>query len=175
MLARLALLFVVVPLLELALLIQVGQWVGLPATILLVLSTGVAGAALARREGLRTLSALQGELARGALPGQSLLDGLAVLVGGAFLLTPGILTDAAGFLLLLPPSRRWVQRRVRKRIEKGLKDGTLRVVRTGPLGFGPMGAGPGGPGRPASPWDGPDEVDDAREGLDPRMEIDVRE
>lgn len=172
MLARLALLFVVVPLLELILLIQVGQVVGLPATILLVLATGVAGAALARREGLRTLTALQGELGRGALPGQSLLDGLAVLVGGAFLLTPGILTDVAGFLLLLPPSRRWVQRWVRKRIEKGLEDGSLRVMTSGPVGFG----GPGAtwPGASAG-WAGAEEADDPREGLDPSMEIDVRE
>jgi UPF0716 protein FxsA len=172
MLGRLALLFVVIPLLELAVLIQVGQVVGLPATILLVLATGVAGAALARREGLRTLTALQGELARGALPGQSLLDGLAILVGGAFLLTPGILTDVAGFLLLLPPTRRWVQRRVRKRIEKGLEEGTIRVMSAGPGGFGGWGAGAAGS---AGPWIQTEDDSDVREGLDPRMEIDVRE
>lgn len=172
MLARLALLFVVVPLLELILLIQVGQVVGLPATILLVLATGVAGAALARREGLRTLTALQGELARGALPGQSLLDGLAVLVGGAFLLTPGILTDVAGFLLLLPPSRRWVQSWARKRIEKGLEEGSIKVMASGPGGFGGPGAAwPGG----SAGWGGTAESDQARDGLDPRMEIDVKE
>jgi UPF0716 protein FxsA len=162
----------VIPLLELAVLIQVGQVVGLPATILLVLATGVAGAALARREGLRTLTALQGELARGALPGQSLLDGLAILVGGAFLLTPGILTDVAGFLLLLPPTRRWVQRRVRKRIEKGLEEGTIRVMSAGPGGFGGWGAGAAGS---AGPWIQTEDDSDVREGLDPRMEIDVRE
>jgi UPF0716 protein FxsA len=178
MLGRLALLFVVIPLLELAVLIQVGQVVGLPATILLVLATGVAGAALARREGLRTLAALQAELARGAIPGQSLLDGLAILVGGAFLLTPGILTDVAGFLLLLPPSRRWVQRRVRRRIERGLQEGTIRVMSAGPGGFGAWGGGwagpPGGAGS-ESPWVETEDGTDAREGLDPRMEIDVRE
>lgn len=175
MLGRLALLFVVIPLLELIVLIQVGQVVGLPATILLVLATGVAGAALARREGLRTLTALQGELARGALPGQSLMDGLAILVGGAFLLTPGILTDVAGFLLLLPPTRRWVQRYVRRRIEKGLEEGTLRVMTSGPQGFGVWGAGgpgtAGAPG-PAGPWADPEDEGDSRD-LDPRMEIKV--
>ena len=165
MLSRLALLFVLVPLLELVVLVQVGQWVGLPATILLVLATGVAGAALARREGLRTLSALQAELARGALPGQSLLDGLAILVGGAFLLTPGILTDFAGFFLLFPPTRRWIQGRVRKRIERGLEEGTIRVMRTGPVGLGTMGAG----------WGAAEEVDEVREGLDPAMEIEARD
>jgi UPF0716 protein FxsA len=178
MLGRLALLFVVIPLLELAVLIQVGQVVGLPATIFLVLATGVAGAALARREGLRTLTALQGELARGALPGQSLLDGLAILVGGAFLLTPGILTDVAGFLLLLPPTRRWVQRRVRKRIEKGLEEGTIRVMSAGSGGFGGWNAGwTGRPGAAGSdgPWVESEDDTDVREGLDPRMEIDVRE
>lgn len=174
MLGRLALLFIVIPLLELAVLIQVGQVVGLPATILLVLATGVAGAALARREGLRTLTALQGELARGALPGQSLMDGLAILVGGAFLLTPGILTDVAGFLLLLPPTRRWVQRRVRKRIERGLEEGTIRVMSAGPAGFGGW-AGPAGASGPDGPWIETEDETDVREGLDPRMEIDVRE
>ncbi|MEJ2538441.1 MAG: membrane protein FxsA [Gemmatimonadota bacterium] len=176
MFARLALLFIVVPLLELALLIQVGQVVGVLPTVLLVLATGIAGAALARREGTRTLSALQQELGEGRLPGRALLDGLCVLVGGAFLLTPGILTDVAGFVLLLPPSRRWVQRWIRGRMERALEAGTLRVSASGPGGFQFWGGTFGG-GLDATAGVGmrEDGWDDELEGLDPRMEIDVRE
>lgn len=131
-LARLALLFVVVPILELVLLIQIGQVVGLWPTLLLVVTTGVAGAALARAEGLRVFWQFQKELATGHLPGQALLDGISVLVGGAFLLTPGILTDVAGFSLLLPFTRRWLQKRVRAGLEQRLKDGTVKIVSMGP-------------------------------------------
>jgi UPF0716 protein FxsA len=87
-LGRLALFFVVVPVIELVLLIQLGQVVGLWPTLALVVFTGVTGAALARLEGLRVLFQFRSELASGKLPGQAILDGISVLVGGAFLLTP---------------------------------------------------------------------------------------
>lgn len=127
MLARLALLFVLVPMAELALLIQVGQWVGLWPTLGLVVVTGIAGAALARREGIRTFLRFQRELSQGRLPGQSLFDGLAILLGGAFLLTPGLLTDVLGFSLVLPPTRRLIQRSLRERFAQRLQDGTVQV------------------------------------------------
>lgn len=156
---RLALLFIIVPVLELVLLVRLGQWVGLLPTLGLVLSTGLAGAWLARAEGLRVLWAFRSELASGRLPGQALQDGIAVLVGGAFLLTPGILTDLTGLALLLPPTRRWIQARVRRSIERSMRNGEIRFV--------VMGAGPSAPRRaPGAP-----------EGLDPRHEIriDTRE
>jgi UPF0716 protein FxsA len=140
---RLALLFVIVPILELVLLVRLGQVVGLWPTLALVLLTGVGGAMLARLEGIRVLFQFQRELASGRIPGQALLDGISVLVGGAFLLTPGILTDLAGFALLFPLSRRWIQTRVRRRLESGIRAGTIRVVTMGPRGFG--GWAPGGP------------------------------
>ena len=126
-LGRLALLFIGVPLLELVLLIQLGQWIGLWPTLGIVVLTGVAGATLARMEGMRTLWSFRGELARGPLPPHAIFDGLAILVGGALLLTPGLLTDVVGFSLLLPPPRRWIQGRIRKRLEEQLKDGTMRI------------------------------------------------
>lgn len=143
-LGRLALLFVVVPILELMLLIELGQVVGLLPTLALVLLTGVTGAWLARAEGLRVFLQFQRELASGKLPGQALMDGISVLVGGAFLLTPGVLTDFVGFSLLLPPSRRWIQRRIRARLERQIADGTIRVVTTGSFGAGGFGFGMGG-------------------------------
>lgn len=137
-LGRLALLFVVVPLVELVLLIRIGQVVGLWPTLGLVVTTGFLGALLARAEGFRVLYRFRAALAAGKLPGQALLDGISVLIGGAFLLTPGILTDLTGFALLLPPSRRWLQKRVRRRLERGLKEGTIRVVQMRTGGFGGM-------------------------------------
>ncbi len=141
-LGRLALLFVVVPIVELMLLIQMGEWVGILPTLALVVTTGVGGAALARAEGLRVMFQFQKELAQGKLPGQAMLDGASVLIGGAFLLTPGVLTDLVGFSLLFPPTRRWIQRRVKARLEAQIKDGTVRVVT---LGSGGLGTGPLGP------------------------------
>jgi UPF0716 protein FxsA len=107
---RLLLLFTVVPLVELVLLIQLGRVVGLASTLALVLFTGVLGASLARWQGLATLRRVQAEMAEGRVPAAALVDGLLILVAGALLLTPGLLTDALGFLLLVPPSRAVVRR-----------------------------------------------------------------
>jgi len=134
-LGRLALFFIVVPVLELFLLIRLGQVVGLWPTLGLVIGTGLLGAHMARTEGLRILYRFQTELASGRLPGQALLDGIAVLIGGAFLLTPGILTDLTGFALLFPPTRHWIQRWARRRLERGLTDGTIHMTTMGPGGF----------------------------------------
>ena len=142
LLSRLTLLFVVVPLLELFILVRLGQSVGFWPTVGLVVLTGFAGAALARLEGLRTLLSVQGELAKGRLPGNALFDGLAILVGGALLLTPGILTDVVGFSFLLPPTRKFLLGRIRKRLEKQLAKGAIQVTTFS--GFaGGMGGGGG--------------------------------
>lgn len=105
MIAKLALLFTTVTLLELAIIIPLGQAIGLLPTVAIVLGTAVLGASLAKRQGLTIWQRIQKELSTGQLPKDSLLDGLAVLIAGAFLLTPGVLTDIAGLLLLLPPAR----------------------------------------------------------------------
>lgn len=164
MFARLALLFVVVPLVELALLIQVGQVVGLGPTILLVLLTGVGGAALARREGLRTLSSIQRDMASGRIPGDALLDGAAILFGGALLLTPGVLTDLFGISLLVPVTRRWFASRMRHWFQRQLDAGTVRWVVGTPDWVSRSGATPG------NVHDS--QRDPARRGLDPEHEID---
>jgi len=128
LISRLALLFVGIPLLELFILVRMGEWIGFLPTVGLVVLTGFAGAALARLEGLRTLWSIRGELARGRLPGSALLDGLAILVGGALLLTPGILTDLLGLAFLLPPTRRVLLGRITKSLEKRLRSGALHVT-----------------------------------------------
>ena len=120
---RLLSLFVLLPLLELALLIQVGQWIGLGWTLALVIATGFLGATLARRQGLRTWIAIRTELQEGRIPAGELTDGLLILIGGIVLLTPGILTDLVGFGLLLPTSRDAFKRRLRRRFERAVERG----------------------------------------------------
>ncbi len=135
-LGRLALLFVIVPLLELALLIQMGQMVGFWPTIALVVFTGVTGAWLTRAEGLRTIWRLRDDVANGRVPGQAIMDGMAVLAGGALLLTPGILTDLLGFGLLVPVTRHAIQKRIMARLERSIEEGANRVrVAGGELPF----------------------------------------
>ncbi|MCB9507138.1 MAG: FxsA family protein [Myxococcales bacterium] len=144
MLARLFLLFTVTTTVELAILVQLGRMMGFAPTLGLVLVTGALGAALARREGLRTLGDIQRSLAAGELPTDGLLDGVCILLAGALLVTPGVLTDMTGFLLLIPASRGWLRRRIAaqlgQRIQAGVTSGSLRVVSFGGGFGGPPGA-----------------------------------
>jgi len=110
LLVRLFLLFTLVPLIELALLFWIAQHTGWLFTLSLVIVTGVVGASLARHEGLRCWLEVHRQLAEGKLPAAPLLDALMILVAGAVLITPGVLTDLAGFALLVPPIRRQVRR-----------------------------------------------------------------
>jgi len=123
MLLRLFLAFTVIPILELALLVRVGGWLGLVPTIAIVLSTGIIGAWLARREGLRALRAIQAEAASGRVPADELIHGLLILVAGIVLITPGVLTDLAGLLLLVRPVRGGLVRRL-----KGAFAGRIQLV-----------------------------------------------
>ena len=116
MLVRLLLLFTLVPLVELGLLVWIGEHIGLLPTLVIVLGTGFLGAALARHEGLRCWLAAQEKVRRGELPTDSLLDALLILVAGALLITPGVLTDLAGLSLLVPPVRHALQRCLVRRI-----------------------------------------------------------
>ncbi len=127
MLGRLFMLFILVPMVELLLLIQLGQMVGLLPTLGLIVLTGAMGAMLARREGFRAFSRFSETMARGELPADAALDGLAILVGGAFLLTPGIMTDLVGFSLLLPPIRAGFKRRLVASARRRMEAGALRM------------------------------------------------
>lgn len=159
-------LFVLVPLLDIALLFQVGSVLGTANTLLLVIATGAVGAWLFRREGSRAWLAWQEAMAQGRLPEEGILGAAMLLVGAAWLLTPGVVTDAVGFLLLLPPTRKlaaslirpWLKRSIAQRVEEGVAAGTtrVRVVRYGPGGVsvqdtafdGPRGAPSPASGRP---------------------------
>lgn len=102
------LLFLSIPIIEIYLLIQVGEVIGALPTIFIVVFTAVLGVALLRWQGLVTLTRVQAALARGELPAQALLEGALLLVAGALLLTPGFFTDAIGFALLISPLRRFL-------------------------------------------------------------------
>ncbi len=103
--ARLLALFIVVPLIELALFIEIGGRIGLPATIATIVLTAMIGASLTRFQGLKTLQRFQESIAAGRLPHEEVMDGIMILVAAVLLLTPGFFTDAIGFLLLVPPVR----------------------------------------------------------------------
>lgn len=91
-------------------LVTVGGLIGAGWTVFLVVLTAVIGASLVRSQGINTLARSQDSLAKGELPAVELLEGAALLVAGALLLTPGFFTDGIGFLLLVPPLRRWLIR-----------------------------------------------------------------
>ena len=123
MLLRLALLFVLMPLVELAILVYLGTIIGALYTILIVVATGILGAFMARNQGLAALSRIRGSIERGIIPSDELFDGALILVGGLLLLTPGIITDIIGFALLVPQTRRiigrWLRSLIRRRIQRG--------------------------------------------------------
>ncbi|WP_110114093.1 FxsA family protein [Bacillus sp. CGMCC 1.16541] len=100
---------VIVPALEIFLLLYAGKTLGPIPTFLLVIGTGLLGAYLAKKQGLATLTKAREQLAYGELPGEAILDGICILLGGAVLLTPGFVTDALGFFLLFPPTRKRVK------------------------------------------------------------------
>lgn len=112
MLARLALVLVTVPLVELTLLVWIGGRIGFLPTVALVFLTGILGAALARHQGIATLARFRAALDARRLPHRELVDGVLILAAAVLLVTPGVLTDTAGFLLLIPPLRRRVGDRV---------------------------------------------------------------
>jgi UPF0716 protein FxsA len=120
--------FIVVPLLELALLFQIKDVIGWMETIAVVVVTGVIGAFLAKQEGLLVLSQIRLELAQGRVPAARLIDGVMILVAGALLITPGLITDAAGFALLIPAARNALRVWLRHRLEQKLADGSLHIT-----------------------------------------------
>ncbi|WP_018692029.1 FxsA family protein [Algicola sagamiensis] len=106
--------FIIVPMIEIAILLQVGSIIGGWMTLGLVILTAYFGAKLVKQQGLTTYANLQQKLAQGQMPSDELRDGLCVLVSGILLLTPGIMTDALGFLLLVPAFREGMSKQLSK-------------------------------------------------------------
>jgi UPF0716 protein FxsA len=118
-------LFVLVPFIELYVLIELSSRIGALYTLGIVIITGIAGAALAKHQGLGVLRHIQTELSYGHMPADALFDGVLVLIGGILLLTPGILTDITGFLLLIPASRFLVKRHLKDWVNRKVQSGQM--------------------------------------------------
>ncbi len=126
---RLFLLFTLVPALELYLLIKIGQVIGAFNTILIIIFTGVLGAFYARQQGVRVMTNIHWEMSEGRLPGDELINGAMLLVGGAFLITPGFLTDITGFALIFPLTRDIIKGSVTEFMRKRIERGDVRIYR----------------------------------------------
>jgi len=117
MLLKLFLAFTIIPIIEIYLLIEIGSMFGALTAVTLVILTGFLGAFLARMQGLQTLFRIQESLREGRMPSGELLDALLIVIAGLVLLTPGFLTDSAGFLLLIPATRNSIKYWLRRQIE----------------------------------------------------------
>ena len=140
----LVLLFIVVPIAELYVIIQVGQWIGVVPTLVLLLADAVLGSMLLKHEGRSAWRRFNEALAARRFPGREVADGVLIVIGGTLLLTPGFITDVFGLFLLLPPTRA-----ISRRLLKRLTIGRFAIVSVGG-GFGgpPPGSAPGpGPSR----------------------------
>jgi len=131
-------LFIAIPIIEMVVLIQVGQQIGALWTIVLVLLTAFIGINLLRYQGLSTLSRATWRMQSGQIPAKEMLEGILLAVGGALLLTPGFVTDTIGFLLLVPFTRQFFATRLMGRFKSFTSAGM-----TGG-GFGPSGFSKGG-------------------------------
>ena len=98
-------LFITIPLVEIAILIKIGSIIGAGYTIALVIGTAFLGVSLLRIQGISTLAKVQANISKGQLPATELIEGLILLISGALLLTPGFFTDTIGFLMLVPTLR----------------------------------------------------------------------
>ena len=166
----LVLLFLVLPIAEIYVIIQVGGAIGIVPTLFLLLLDGIAGAALARWQGRAAWERFNLALSAGRVPAKETFDGAMIIVGGAFLLAPGFITDVIGFLLLIPPTRAVlrgvVARLARRRVSFG-------VMGPPPRPRAGTASGPGGP-RQRSPRPGYDYEGTAHEVTDDR-ELEIGE
>lgn len=129
----LLLIFVVVPLAELYVIIQVGQAIGVVPTLLILLADSVVGSMLLRAQGRSAWRRFTASVAEGRVPTNEALDGVLVIFGGAFLITPGFLTDVVGLLLLIPPTRSLVRRVVLRNVAARMAASAYRFARP-PIG-----------------------------------------
>lgn len=123
------LVIVLVPAIEIAILLLAGQTIGIFPTIALIFFTGIVGAYLAKQQGLATIRDVQERLQRGTMPGDALLDGVCILVGGTLLLTPGFVTDITGLLLLIPALRKYFKIWLMKFFKNRMDRRTITIIR----------------------------------------------
>lgn len=152
MLGLLVVLFLVVPIVELYVIVQVTHTVGVPETILLLIGISVVGAWLAKAAGISVLNRIQGTIRAGRVPSGELIDGGLVLFAGALMLTPGFLSDGLALLLLLPPTRAMARQVILRKIRAG--GGMVNIVVGDRFGRARMSdAGMSGSGGSDEVWD----------------------
>lgn len=120
-------LFIGLPIIELVLLIKVHGAVGFWPTLLLVVLTGTIGASMVRRQGIALLFKIRREMQQGHMPAPQMVDGIMLLFAGAFLITPGLITDTVGFSLLIPAFRRAIRKGLRKKLEEKVRNGNVQI------------------------------------------------
>ncbi|PLT32305.1 FxsA family protein [Bacillus sp. V5-8f] len=123
------LLLIALPTVEISVLLLSGRTIGFWPTLALMIATGVIGTYLAKQQGLETLRKAQEQMRYGQVPGNALLDGICVLVGGTLLLTPGFVTDIFGLFLLLPPTRNIIKPMLLKWIRNRINKGNITIIR----------------------------------------------
>jgi UPF0716 protein FxsA len=128
MFGKLFLLFVLVPVAEIYLLVTVGSSIGAFPTVALVILTALAGAHLARMQGLSTMMRIRENLDQGFMPAEELLDGVLIFLAGMVLLTPGFLTDIAGLLILLPATRNLFKKWLRKKFDEWRQNPNVHIT-----------------------------------------------
>ena len=122
---KLLILFVLVPVTELYILIEVGKKIGSLTTIGVIILTGIIGTYLVKSQGFMILRKIQSDLNEGIMPGDSLIQGAIILAGGILLLTPGFVTDILGFIFLIPASRNILKRYLLKWLKGKIKEGNF--------------------------------------------------
>jgi UPF0716 protein FxsA len=127
MIGRFLLLFILVPLLELYILIKIGGYLGAFQTVTLVVLTALLGVVLVRFEGLKTLQQIRQSLSQGIVPAEEMVDGVLIFVGGILLITPGVLTDLFALVLLVPYTRTIFKRWLRRRFDRMVAAGNVRL------------------------------------------------
>lgn len=128
MFGKLFLLFVLVPVAEIYVLVTVGSSIGAFPTVALVILTALAGAHLARMQGLSTMMRIRENLDQGFMPAEELLDGVLIFLAGMVLLTPGFLTDIAGLLILLPVTRNLFKQWLRKKFDEWRQNPNIHIT-----------------------------------------------
>lgn len=135
--------FIAMPIIEIALLLRVGEAFGWLPTLLVVIITAVVGSAMLRQQGLATLNKARTRMDSGEMPAQQMLEGVLIMIGGVLLLTPGFVTDAFGFACLIPLTRQWMASRLSNRafvsFSAGVGGGSRRAGSVGEQGFSPGG------------------------------------
>ena len=122
---QLLIIFIILPILELAVLLRLDNAIGLFQTIILIFLTGIIGVWLVRQQGINILFRIKKEINNGNIPAKEMIDGVMLLIAGAVLITPGLITDTFGFLLLIPYTRNFIRKWIRNRIEKYVNSGYI--------------------------------------------------